>query len=289
MTAQRDRKWSTYISSQLNFFRLHLLLFILVPLFFSLIFYWLNDARTDSQPFVSFVDSLFLCISSATVAGLYTVVLSNLQVGQQVILAFLTAIGSYSFVSTAMVIIRRYYFSREMRRTLEKQRERMARARKETVAVANGLPLHEKVSPSSKSVQLPTQENDGIDVQPAQSSQTHSPVFYPSTLSERSNHSAHFVEEPQVYTTQLSPMNREPSLRRRVVDVHGRMVGRPDLRLNRTNTQATHMDRGQHFDDPLNILCSRYGKVMEDSLRSQQLPEASLPDCLEKELNSIAL
>ena len=117
------------ISQHFNFFRLHLLLFIVVPLLASLIFYWLNDARDDNEAFVSYIDSLFLCVSAATVAGLFPVVLSNIEVGQQVILAILTAIGSYSFVSTALVLIRRHYFLKTMAATYEGQLKRLSRVR----------------------------------------------------------------------------------------------------------------------------------------------------------------
>ena len=40
--------------------------------------------------------------------------------GQQVVLAVLTAVGSYSFVSTVMVVIRRHYFSKQMENSFKR-------------------------------------------------------------------------------------------------------------------------------------------------------------------------
>jgi Trk-type K+ transport system membrane component len=73
----------------LNFYRIHLLFFTIVPLAFAGVFYAVS--REDNP--VSFIDSLFLCVSAITVAGLYPIMLSNISVGQQVILLILTAMG----------------------------------------------------------------------------------------------------------------------------------------------------------------------------------------------------
>lgn len=144
----------TRVAEHLNFFRLHVLLFTIVPLLAAIIFYWLNDARTSDQPFVSFTDSLFLCISAATVAGLFPIVLSNINVGQQIVLAVLTAVGSYSFVSVLMVQIRRYYFSKEMTRKMLKRAEEL-----KTHPPSNPLPMIDGVlqkEPESMATLEPT-------------------------------------------------------------------------------------------------------------------------------------
>lgn len=53
--------------------RLHLLGFIVTPLVFSIIFYLSNG-----KYHISYIDSLFLCVTSMTVCGLATVNLSTL-------------------------------------------------------------------------------------------------------------------------------------------------------------------------------------------------------------------
>lgn len=156
-------RWLRPLRGHLNFYRIHMLSFILVPLFAACIFYVLNDARTSTQPFVSFIDSLFLCISAATVAGLYTVVLSNLNVGQQIILALLTAVGSYSFVSAITVVIRRQYFMDEMRKKLANRNaavdEKPANIDQNTVTPRSDAEvqlLHDRAGPHTT---LPSEEN----------------------------------------------------------------------------------------------------------------------------------
>lgn len=140
------------LRSHLNFYRVHVLLFIIVPLLAACVFYVLNDARTATQPFVSFTDSLFLCISAATVAGLFTVPLSNINVGQQIILAFLTAVGSYTFVSAITVVIRRHYFMEEVRKKFEKQE---ALAKEKLSEGENGVASHDDAHLTESSLGAP--------------------------------------------------------------------------------------------------------------------------------------
>ncbi|KAG8931124.1 low affinity potassium transporter [Tulasnella sp. 417] len=89
----------------LNFFRIHVLWFIINPIFWSIIFY-----VSSGQYPVSYIDSLFLCTSAHTVTGLSTVNLSTLTGFQQAILFYLMCIGNYTVVSLVMVIVRKHYF-----------------------------------------------------------------------------------------------------------------------------------------------------------------------------------
>ncbi|KAG8897090.1 low affinity potassium transporter [Tulasnella sp. 408] len=89
----------------LNFFRIHVLWFIINPIFWSIIFY-----VSSGQYSVSYIDSLFLCTSAHTVTGLSTLNLSTLTGFQQAILFYLMCIGNYTVVSLVMVIIRKHYF-----------------------------------------------------------------------------------------------------------------------------------------------------------------------------------
>ncbi|PIL35135.1 transporter [Ganoderma sinense ZZ0214-1] len=96
--------------SSLNFYRLHLLTFIIIPLIGSLILWGSNGEFP-----VNFVDALFICVSAATGTGLVTVDLSSLTVWQQVILVILELVGNQAFVAWAVVIVRRWYFLRHLR------------------------------------------------------------------------------------------------------------------------------------------------------------------------------
>ncbi|TCD68599.1 low affinity potassium transporter [Steccherinum ochraceum] len=90
---------------ELNFFRIHLLFFVIVPLVSAAIF-WGANGRFQ----IPFVDALFLCYSALTVTGLSTVNLSTCTVFQQAILFFLMCIGNVTVVAWVMVLIRKHYF-----------------------------------------------------------------------------------------------------------------------------------------------------------------------------------
>ncbi|EMD39626.1 hypothetical protein CERSUDRAFT_111935 [Gelatoporia subvermispora B] len=94
-----------HIRKKLNFYRIHLLLFLLVPLIFSAILWACNGEFS-----IPFLDSLFICVSAATGTGLTTVDLSSLTAFQQAILFVLELVGNQVFVAWIVVIVRRQYF-----------------------------------------------------------------------------------------------------------------------------------------------------------------------------------
>ncbi|KAJ3542209.1 hypothetical protein NMY22_g3597 [Coprinellus aureogranulatus] len=93
-----------FLYKELNFYRVHLTIFTLTPLLFSVIFYACNGRYK-----ISFIDSYFNCVSAMMVCGLATVDLSSLTPWQQVILFIQMCIGSPVVVSWVMVFIRRRY------------------------------------------------------------------------------------------------------------------------------------------------------------------------------------
>ncbi|KAJ3572113.1 hypothetical protein NP233_g3294 [Leucocoprinus birnbaumii] len=99
------RLW-TGITSELNFFRIHLIYFTVTPLIFSGIFY-----ASNGEYHIAYIDALFNCFSSMCVCGLATINLSSLTPWQQVILLLQMQIGHPIFVSWFMVLVRRYYFA----------------------------------------------------------------------------------------------------------------------------------------------------------------------------------
>ncbi|GAA5936064.1 uncharacterized protein JCM15063_002696 [Sporobolomyces koalae] len=100
----------------LNFYRLHLTFFTLVPLVASAIFYASNGPRPENQ--IAFVDCVFMCYSAMTACGLATVLFLDLTVWQQVILFILTTVGSLSFVSIVVILVRRRFFRKRFRHLL---------------------------------------------------------------------------------------------------------------------------------------------------------------------------
>ena len=102
---------------QLNFYRLHMLYFIVVIFISSVIVYGegLRDASSEvNGTKLRYIDALFLCCSAMTTTGLNTVNLGALTAFQQAMLCILMLIGNIIFVSTFVVIIRRHYFRRKL-------------------------------------------------------------------------------------------------------------------------------------------------------------------------------
>ena len=105
---------------QLNFITLHYLYFIITCLLSALIF-WGSSTPLRG---VNFKDSLFLCVSAMTEAGLNTVNLSELNTFQQFILFVLIMLGSAIWVSAFVVYVRMKAFEKEflaIRSTTEKR------------------------------------------------------------------------------------------------------------------------------------------------------------------------
>jgi len=94
-----------FVKKELNFYRIHLLFFTIVPLIVSGIFYAANG-----QFRIDYIDCLFLCYSALTVTGLSTVNLSTLTGFQQAVLFVLMIIGNVTVVSWVMVLVRKRYF-----------------------------------------------------------------------------------------------------------------------------------------------------------------------------------
>ena len=71
-------------AAHLNFYRLHLLTFIFVPLIVSGIFYASNGPTEVNQ--IAYVDALFMVVSSMTVTGLNSILFVRMTLWQQVII-----------------------------------------------------------------------------------------------------------------------------------------------------------------------------------------------------------
>ncbi|TDL22993.1 hypothetical protein BD410DRAFT_185413 [Rickenella mellea] len=121
------------IQQNLNFFRVHLLFFIFTPLIFSAIFFVSNGSFH-----ISYIDSLFVCVSSITVTGLTTVDLSGLTGWQQAILFIQVCIGNVVAIAWVTVWYRRRLFIHKFNHLLRKDRsmKHNAENEKESIPVA---------------------------------------------------------------------------------------------------------------------------------------------------------
>ena len=102
---------------QLNFYRGHMLNFILAITISSVIVYGEGLANGSSDingAKLRYIDALFLCCSAMTTTGLSTVNLGALTAFQQAVLCILMLIGNVVFVSTFVVITRRHFFRRKL-------------------------------------------------------------------------------------------------------------------------------------------------------------------------------
>ncbi|EKG18257.1 Cation transporter [Macrophomina phaseolina MS6] len=109
----------------LNFITLHYTYFIVTCLLSAVIFW---GASTPARS-VSFTDSLFLCVSAMTLAGLNPVNLSDLNTFQQVMLFLLIIAGSAIFVSAFVVHVRRKAFEAKICKVAEEQKQKRGRHR----------------------------------------------------------------------------------------------------------------------------------------------------------------
>ncbi|KAL2257956.1 hypothetical protein VTK26DRAFT_8908 [Humicola hyalothermophila] len=107
-----------------NFITLHYAYFILTCLFFALIFW---GCRTSSSLSVGFLDSIFLTMSALSSTGLTTVNLSELSIGQQVVLFIAMMAGSPILVSLWTVLCRRHVFEKRFREIVKAERMRKLR------------------------------------------------------------------------------------------------------------------------------------------------------------------
>ncbi|KAI0072036.1 TrkH-domain-containing protein [Panus rudis PR-1116 ss-1] len=93
----------------LNFYRIHLLVFTITPLVFSVVF-WASNGSFH----IRFIDALFVCYSAATGTGLVSIDLSSLTALQQAILVVLELTGNQAFVAWVVVLVRRRYFRQHL-------------------------------------------------------------------------------------------------------------------------------------------------------------------------------
>ncbi|KAH7066256.1 potassium transport protein-like protein 1 [Paraphoma chrysanthemicola] len=109
----------------LNFYRAHMLYFIVVIAISSVILYGVGIARGPKEfrdDHITYVDAVFLCASAMTTTGLNTVDLGDLGGFQQALLCTLMILGSIPFVSAWVVLIRRALFRKKMADVVKQSR-----------------------------------------------------------------------------------------------------------------------------------------------------------------------
>ncbi|KAH9850186.1 TrkH-domain-containing protein [Lenzites betulinus] len=108
-----------YVKASVNFYRLHFLAFLIIPLLGATII-WASNGRF----YVKFIDALYISVSGATGTGLVTADLSAFTIWQEVVLVILELIGNQAFVAWIVVLVRRWYFLRNLRHIVSAEMER---------------------------------------------------------------------------------------------------------------------------------------------------------------------
>ncbi|ODO12037.1 hypothetical protein I350_00821 [Cryptococcus amylolentus CBS 6273] len=128
-------KFQTILMGSMNFYRIHLIAFTVIPLITSGIMYACN-----TEIHISYIDCLFCCMSAMTVTGLASVNLSTLSVVQQVILFVQMIIGSLTFVSIVMIMVRQYFIRQSFKHVLQERQNLRNRLSKTLTRVATVAP-----------------------------------------------------------------------------------------------------------------------------------------------------
>lgn len=109
--AGKCRRYVKRAVSHLNFYRAHLLYFVLVIVISSVILY----GSSTSEFSLAYIDAIYLCTSAMCNIGLTSVNLGSLTGFQQSIMFVLMIMGKLTIVSISVVVLRRYYFRKRIK------------------------------------------------------------------------------------------------------------------------------------------------------------------------------
>lgn len=143
----RVMRWS---DAYLNYFRVHMIYFIAMAMFWSAIMY----ASNPKGNYIPYIDCLFMCASAMTVTGLVSVPVSGLTLWQQIILFGLMCCGNLIMVSTTTVLVRRHWFRAKFRKELA--RSSTLRKRVEDVYVREQQELQDDIRRIRRFFHFPT-------------------------------------------------------------------------------------------------------------------------------------
>ena len=108
---------------EMNFYRVHVIYFILTIILSSVIMYGsgVNGNSSDAEALfrLRYIDAIFLCTSAMTNTGLNTINLSDITGFQQSILCVLFLLGNVTIIANVSIWIRRYFFRKYMKEFLK--------------------------------------------------------------------------------------------------------------------------------------------------------------------------
>ncbi|KAK3295239.1 cation transport protein-domain-containing protein [Chaetomium fimeti] len=109
----------------INFVTLHYAYFIFSCLIFAAIF---QACGSSTTPEIGYLDSLFVTMSALTATGMNTVNLSEMSLGQQIILFLSLMLGHPILISLWTVLFRRHVFEKRFRAIVKAERARKLKA-----------------------------------------------------------------------------------------------------------------------------------------------------------------
>jgi hypothetical protein len=109
----------------INFITVHYAYFIFSCLFFALVFW---GSGSPSSLNISFLDSVYLSMSALTSTGMNTVNVSQMSLGQQIVLFLAMMLGHPILISLWTVLFRRHIFEKRFRAIVKAERARKLRA-----------------------------------------------------------------------------------------------------------------------------------------------------------------
>lgn len=112
---RRGLKWAKGVFFHLNFYRVHLLYFVLVIIVSSGILY--GSSTSDFK--LAYIDAIYLCTSAMCNVGLTSVNLGSLTGFQQSVIFIVMLLGDLTIVTVSVVVVRRHYFSKHICHLLE--------------------------------------------------------------------------------------------------------------------------------------------------------------------------
>ncbi|QGA21251.1 hypothetical protein EYB26_008961 [Talaromyces marneffei] len=195
-----------------RFLTIHYTYFIGMCMLTSVIFW---GASTPARS-VRYIDALFFAVSAMTETGLNTINLSTLNMFQQVILCFLSIVGSTIWVSIAIVLVRRRAFEKRFSDIVEEQRR--PRNRKDSLSSRR---------PNSASIYRPFASHN-LGLLRFRSFRTE-PKGQPNTMQPD-----HDNRDPERNLATLAPLGAETVLKKENASHYG---GQPE------------QEQGQHQDD----------------------------------------
>ncbi|KAH9073448.1 cation transport protein-domain-containing protein [Lactarius deliciosus] len=136
------QSWGAVCERELNFFRIHLAFFMLLPIVSAGVL-----VASNGRFYINYTDALFVCVSGMTGTGLATIDLSSLTAWQQVIIVLVSLVGSPVFVSLVTVYFRKRYLTQHLDLAIKSEFDRTQTRDSGRRTMSLRAPAGQKINP----------------------------------------------------------------------------------------------------------------------------------------------